>query len=112
MNLRLEFHFDRAAARNGKPASTLGCHTMRVLEAQPMLWAAQAWSVRTRRQGYSTLCMSEFAGPSGSHFVLNLLAELGVRVRRGKHTRLPPDADVPSREALWHKEYVANSIWI
>lgn len=108
----IDFQFDRAAARNGKLPSTLGCHTMRVLEAQPMLWAAQAWSVRTRRQGYSTLCMREFAGPSGSHCVLNLLAELGVRARRGKYTRFPPDADVPRREALWHKEYVANSIWV
>jgi hypothetical protein len=102
----IELHFDRAAARAGRHTGLLGCHSLRVLSPSPFLSALHRWTVRTNSSAFSSASLRLFAGRTGSHFVVNLLAELGLRPRGGPRSRFPSDPEVARNEVLWQREYV------
>jgi hypothetical protein len=97
-------HFDRA---RGRPAALVGCHELRVLDPAVFLHAMQQWTECTQRRAYANASCRLFASRAGAHYVLNLLAELGLRPRGGPGSRFPPQAGVARAEVLWQREYVA-----
>jgi hypothetical protein len=110
--------FERREARAGRQASVLGCHRLLVLDAAHLLWHMEDWA---RRQFSNPL-----AHPTGRVYgggrndpktllVLNLLAILGLRPRRGRGMRFPPDPELhfvhkDRFEPLWNREYIAQSL--
>jgi hypothetical protein len=113
----IERVFERRAARAGLQASVLGYHRLRVLDPARFLWHMEGWA----RQQFS----DPVAHPTGRAYgggrndpktllVVNLLALLGLRPRRGRGMRFPPDPNVhpvhATREPLWNREYIAQSL--
>jgi hypothetical protein len=104
----VELVFDRAAALAGKQASLLGCHTLRVLHPMEFLTTMQGWTIGVLREGkYAAATVRTFAGPTASHTVINLLAELGLKRPGGKYSRFGLHPNVKRSEPLWQKKYVA-----
>ena len=106
----VELVFDRAAALAGKKASLLGCHTLRVLHPMEFLteMMMRGWTIGVLREGkYAAATVRTFAGPTASHTVINLLAELGLKRPGGKYSRFGLHPNVKRSEPLWQKKYVA-----
>ena len=99
--------FDRAAARAGRSAALVGCHELRVLDPTAFLHAMQAWTMCTQRKDFARASCRVFAGRTGSHYVLNLLRELGLKPCGGAGSRFPPHEQVKRDEVLWQRAYVA-----
>jgi len=118
----IELVFERRQARARRPASVLGCHSLRVLDAKHFLWTMQTWAMRTARQHWAHYSLWRYGGRSrrtqqppappapNTRLVLNLLSVLGLRARRGPGMRFDADEDVREDEALWNREYVAGSV--
>jgi hypothetical protein len=108
--------FERREARAGRQATVLGCHTLRVLDAVHLLWHMEDWADRTCRDESAHPTVRVYGG--GRHdpktlLVLNLLKLLGLRARRGRGMRFPPDPQgghADRREPLWSRAYVAQSL--
>jgi len=104
----VELVFDRAAACAGKPASVLGCHTLRVVDPLEFLMCLERWTVGVMRSSHlAPAILLAFAGPTASHAVINLLRELRLRRPGGQYSRFGRDPAVARSEPLWHKKYVA-----
>jgi hypothetical protein len=104
----VELVFDRAAACAGKPASVLGCHTLRVVDPLEFLMCLERWTVGVMREGrHAPPILLAFAGPTASHAVINLLRELGLKRPDGRYSRFGRHPAVARSEPLWHKKYVA-----
>jgi hypothetical protein len=111
----IERVFERRAARAGLQASVLGCHRLRVLDPARFLWHMEGWA----REQYSsaqpaTRVYGGARNDAKTVLVVNLLALLGLRARRGRGMRFPPDPQVhpvhATREPLWNREYIAQSL--
>jgi hypothetical protein len=114
----IEMVFDRRAACAGQQASVLGCHTLRVHDGYEFLTTMQCWLARMRRKPEAAPSVWRYGSGSGRSnpekartcFVRNLLKELGLHARRG--TRFGRRQGVEPREVLWHREWVAASVWV
>jgi hypothetical protein len=105
----VELVFDRAAACDGKQASLLGCHTLRVAEPVEFLQTMEQWTVGAMRMApIVTRALKLFARRTSSGTVLNLMKKLlGLRRPREKEARCGRCEHVARHEPLWYWWYVA-----
>ena len=110
--------FERREARARRQASVLGCHRLLVLDAAHFLWHMEDWTRRKCRDESAQAAVRVYGGGRNDPktlLVLNLLGLLGLRARRGRGMRFPPDphirpVDRHLREPLWNREYVAQRL--
>ena len=104
----VELVFDRAAACDGKQASLLGCHTLRVVEPVEFLQKMEQWSVGAMSMQPNVVVeLKRYATDTASGTVLKLMKKLGLRRLGGRGSRFSHNPAVSRTEPLWHKRYVA-----
>lgn len=104
----VELVFNRAAACDGKQASLLGCHTLRVVEPVEFLQTMEQWTVGAMRMQPNVVWeLKRYATDTASGTVLNLMKKLGLKRLGGRGSRFSHDPAVSRTEPLWHKRYVA-----
>jgi hypothetical protein len=106
----VELVFDPSAACDSKPCSLLGCHTLRVIDPMAFLRSMQIDDIAVQD---GVICaglkrLHHVTTAKGTRAVVKLLQSLGLKWCKG---RFAPHPEVHPKEPLWHKQYVAFSIF-